>query len=258
MPSESPAEIVPTSPEAARSHHAWLGTVVPRSRSAGAARATVPVMSGVSSHPMPGLGPARQLRTISAASIDGALRTVQHRLNEMFCVGWPRRCEISTGKRRHTQRVYQLGHELILAHRGRTELARPVEPAGKWRPPEVLTRTELAQAPITSRHRASPRLLRGADGIRTHDLLHGKQNVRSRASHESPGKERFPHQPARSRRTIGTMARPSLFARRSGRTAANGASTSARTMRGPRARRDRRDPREGQARHLGAAGQAAR
>ena len=169
--------------------------------------------------------------------IDGALRTVQHRLNEMFCVGWPRRCEISTGKRRHTQRVYQLGHELILAHRGRTELARPVEPAGKWRPPEVLTRTELAQAPITSRHRASPRLLRGADGIRTHDLLHGKQNVRSRASHESHGKERFPHQPARSRRTIGTMARPSLFARRSGRTAANGASTSARTMRGPRAPR---------------------
>jgi hypothetical protein len=31
-----------------------------------------------------------------------------------------------------------------------------------------------------------------ADGIRTHDLLHGKQNVRSRASQESPGKEGFP------------------------------------------------------------------
>ena len=31
-----------------------------------------------------------------------------------------------------------------------------------------------------------------AEGIRTLDLLHGKQNVRSRASQESPGKERFP------------------------------------------------------------------
>jgi hypothetical protein len=32
---------------------------------------------------------------------------------------------------------------------------------------------------------------RAADGIRTHDLLHGKQNVRFRGSQESPGKERF-------------------------------------------------------------------
>jgi hypothetical protein len=31
-----------------------------------------------------------------------------------------------------------------------------------------------------------------AEGIRTLDLLHGKQNVRSRASQESPGKEQFP------------------------------------------------------------------
>jgi hypothetical protein len=31
-----------------------------------------------------------------------------------------------------------------------------------------------------------------AEGIRTLDLLHGKQNVRSRASQESPGKEGFP------------------------------------------------------------------
>jgi hypothetical protein len=30
-----------------------------------------------------------------------------------------------------------------------------------------------------------------AEGIRTLDLLHGKQNVRFRASQESPGKERF-------------------------------------------------------------------
>ena len=38
-----------------------------------------------------------------------------------------------------------------------------------------------------------PRRFReAADGIRTHDLLHGKQNVRSRASQESPGKEQFP------------------------------------------------------------------
>src|SRR5919106_3613946 len=28
-----------------------------------------------------------------------------------------------------------------------------------------------------------------ADGIRTHDLLHGKQNVGPRASHESPAKQ---------------------------------------------------------------------
>jgi hypothetical protein len=33
---------------------------------------------------------------------------------------------------------------------------------------------------------------RAADGIRTHDLLHGKQNMRPRAAQESPGKERFP------------------------------------------------------------------
>jgi hypothetical protein len=33
---------------------------------------------------------------------------------------------------------------------------------------------------------------RAAEGIRTLDLLHGKQNAGSRASAESPGKERFP------------------------------------------------------------------
>jgi hypothetical protein len=31
-----------------------------------------------------------------------------------------------------------------------------------------------------------------ADGIRTHDLLHGKQNLESQASQESPAKYGFP------------------------------------------------------------------
>jgi hypothetical protein len=35
-------------------------------------------------------------------------------------------------------------------------------------------------------------VLEAADGIRTHDLLDGKQYVRSRVSKKSPGKERFP------------------------------------------------------------------
>jgi hypothetical protein len=58
----------------------------------------------------------------------------------MFRVGWVRRCEIGTRSRGHTQRVYavdQLGFELIQANRGRTELARLVDPDAKWRPPEV-------------------------------------------------------------------------------------------------------------------------
>jgi hypothetical protein len=97
MPSESPAEIVPTSPKAARSHHAWFGSVVPRSRSAGAARATIPVMSGVSFHPMPGLGPARQLRTISARRPSTA-RCGRSSTGLTRCSGgWLRRCEILTG-----------------------------------------------------------------------------------------------------------------------------------------------------------------
>jgi hypothetical protein len=33
---------------------------------------------------------------------------------------------------------------------------------------------------------------KAAEGIRTLDLLHGKQNLRSRPSHESPAKHRFP------------------------------------------------------------------
>jgi hypothetical protein len=33
---------------------------------------------------------------------------------------------------------------------------------------------------------------KAADGIRTHDLLHGKRNVRSRASQERPAKHSFP------------------------------------------------------------------
>jgi hypothetical protein len=69
-----------------------------------------------------------------------ALRTVRHRLNQMFRVGWLRRCEITTGNRGHTQRIYALdqdGYELIRANRGRTELARLVDPDAKWRPSEV-------------------------------------------------------------------------------------------------------------------------
>jgi hypothetical protein len=65
---------------------------------------------------------------------------VQHRLGQMFRVGWVRRCEIATRKRGHTQRIYALdapGFELIQANRGRTELARHLDPEAKWRSPEV-------------------------------------------------------------------------------------------------------------------------
>ena len=49
----------------------------------------------------------------------------------------------------------------------------------------------------TSRLRTQKRpgnegLFEAAEGIRTLDLLHGKQNVRFRASQESPAKQRFP------------------------------------------------------------------
>ena len=69
-----------------------------------------------------------------------ALRSVQHRLNQMFRVGWVRRCEITTRRRGHNQRVYaldEIGYELLQANRGRTELARHVDPDAKWRAPEV-------------------------------------------------------------------------------------------------------------------------
>ncbi len=69
-----------------------------------------------------------------------ALRSVQHRLGLMFRAGWLRRCEIARRERGHTQRVYALdeaGYELIQAHRGRTLLARNVDPEAKWRSPEV-------------------------------------------------------------------------------------------------------------------------
>jgi len=44
----------------------------------------------------------------------------------------------------------------------------------------------------TKKHLQNTGFPRAAEGIRTLDLLHGKQNVRSRASQESPGKEAFP------------------------------------------------------------------
>jgi hypothetical protein len=92
------------------------------------------------------LAALHELRFLTATQVhrrfmaSRALRTMQHRLNQMFRVGWLRRCEITTGKRWHTQRIYaldRLGYELIPANRGCTELARLVDPDAKWRPPEV-------------------------------------------------------------------------------------------------------------------------
>jgi Replication-relaxation len=92
------------------------------------------------------LAALHELRFLTASEIGRrfmpgrALRSVQHRLGQMFRVGWVRRCEITTGNRGHTQRVYALdqnGYELIQSNRGRTELARLVDPDAKWRPPEV-------------------------------------------------------------------------------------------------------------------------
>jgi len=69
-----------------------------------------------------------------------APRSVQHRLNQMFRVGWVKRCEIARRQRGHTQRVYALneaGHQLIQANRGRTSLARDIDADAKWRGREV-------------------------------------------------------------------------------------------------------------------------
>ena len=79
---------------------------------------------------------------------------MQHRLNQMFRVGWVRRCEIATGKRGHSQRVYaidEVGYELLQAHRGRTELARNVDPDAKWRAPEVADPRLVAPRPPRQR-----------------------------------------------------------------------------------------------------------
>jgi hypothetical protein len=92
------------------------------------------------------LAALNELRFLTASQIgrrfmDGrALRSVQHRLNQMFRVGWVRRCEIATRKRGHTQRVYAIdeaGYELLQAHTGRTELARHVDSEARWRSPNV-------------------------------------------------------------------------------------------------------------------------
>jgi Replication-relaxation len=69
-----------------------------------------------------------------------APRSVRHRLYLMFKAGWVRRCEITSRKPGHNQRIYALGeagYELIQANRGRTELARNVDPDARWRSPEV-------------------------------------------------------------------------------------------------------------------------
>jgi len=50
----------------------------------------------------------------------------------------------------------------------------------------------LEVRPTRGKPRKCEAFRRAAEGIRTLDLLHGKQNVRSRASQESPGKEAFP------------------------------------------------------------------
>jgi Replication-relaxation len=92
------------------------------------------------------LAALHELRFLTASQIGRrfmhgrALRSVQHRLGQMFRVGWIRRCEIATRRRGHTQRVYALdeaGFELIQANRGRTELARHIDPDARWRSPEV-------------------------------------------------------------------------------------------------------------------------
>jgi hypothetical protein len=92
------------------------------------------------------LAALHELRFLTASQVarwfmpGRALRSVQHRLNQMFRVGWVRRCEIKTGRRGHTQRVYaldQIGFELIQANRFRTALARLVDPDAKWRAPAV-------------------------------------------------------------------------------------------------------------------------
>jgi hypothetical protein len=92
------------------------------------------------------LAALHELRFLSATQIGRrfmagkAARSVQHRLGQMFRVGWVRRCEIAQRRRGHSQRVYALdrqGYELIQADAGRTELARNVDPEAKWRDPEV-------------------------------------------------------------------------------------------------------------------------
>ena len=67
-------------------------------------------------------------------------RSVQQRLGAMFRVGWVRRCEITTRGKGHNQRIYTLdeaGFRLLQENRGRTELARHIDPEERWRLPEV-------------------------------------------------------------------------------------------------------------------------
>jgi Replication-relaxation len=66
-------------------------------------------------------------------------RAVRHRLGLMFKAGLLRRCEI-TSRRGHNQRVWaldQAGYELLQGNRGRTALARHVDPELRFRGPEV-------------------------------------------------------------------------------------------------------------------------
>lgn len=87
-----------------------------------------------------------ELRFLLASQIgrrfipDRALRSVQHRLNQMYRVGWLRRCEITTRGRGHNQRAFSLGRagfELLRENIGRTRLARGLDPATTWRDHEV-------------------------------------------------------------------------------------------------------------------------
>jgi hypothetical protein len=69
-----------------------------------------------------------------------ALRSVQHRLGQMFRVGWVRRCELATRRRGHTQRVYALdeaGFELLQANSASAPLGHELDSNTKWHTADV-------------------------------------------------------------------------------------------------------------------------
>jgi Replication-relaxation len=139
------------------------------------------------------LAALHELRFLTASQIGRrfmhgrALRSVQHRLGQMFRVGWVRRSEIATRKRGHTQRVYALdeaGFELIQANRGRTDLARHLDTDARWRSPEVedprLVLHDLhTNAWLFAFERAlSPKVLRGWRGPRSARLEVPRERLR--------------------------------------------------------------------------------
>jgi Replication-relaxation len=102
-------------------------------------------------------------------------RSVRHRLNLMFKAGWLRRCEITSRRAGHNQRVWALdeaGYELIQANRWRTELARHVDAESRWRSPEVedprliLHDLHAAAWLFALERLLAPRVLRGWRGPR--------------------------------------------------------------------------------------------